>query len=55
MVRETVEHQEVSKKQDRDVEAEEYSTSGNLKKASGFFLAAGNAISFVAEVMNWKK
>jgi hypothetical protein len=37
------------------VEAEEYSTSGNLKKASGFFLAAGSAISFVAEVMNWKK
>ena len=42
-------------KQDRDVEAEEYSTSGNLKKASGFLLAAGSAISFAAEVMNWKK
>lgn len=42
-------------KQNRDMEAEEYQNSGNLKKASGFFLAAGSAISFVAEVMNWKK
>ena len=42
-------------RQMNDEEAEEYQTSGNLKKASGFFLAAGSAISFVAEVMNWKK
>ena len=42
-------------KQDRDVEAEEYSTSGNLKKASGFLLAAGSAISFAAEILGCKK
>ena len=42
-------------KQDRDVEAEEYSTSGNLKKTSGFLLAAGSAISFAAEILGCKK
>lgn len=39
----------------QDEQSEEYQNSGNIKKASGFLIAAGCAISLVSEVMNWTK
>lgn len=42
-------------RQDRNVESEEYQTSGKLKKASGFLLSVGSAISLGAEILGYKK
>lgn len=42
-------------RQDNSIEAEEYKTSGILKKASGFLLSVGGAISLGAEILGYKK
>lgn len=42
-------------RQDKDIKAEEYQTSGNLKKASGFLWFLGSAISLGAGILGHKK
>lgn len=42
-------------RQDNGIEAKEYQTSGKLKKASGFLLSVGSAISLGAEILGYKK
>jgi hypothetical protein len=42
-------------RQNNDIEAKEYQTSGKLKKSSGFLLSMGSAISLGAEILGYKK